>query len=146
MPATTGYTPGPVPCQPNSFPAPLDYAGMNGTVCAVSIHPATFNITQCCRSAVRVVDDCTQYCETKNQGNQAVDSNMFSNCVQAGNNGTFVSSMCGEYMNGTGVNASSPEAQTNTGSSLGSSLGLSSAGGLVVSLTLLAVGFQGLWM
>ena len=110
IPATTGYIPAPVSCYSNSFPGSLDYTGLNGTVCAISVPPATFNLTQCCQSPFRVFDNCTQFCETKRQGNMALDSSEFSNCVREGNNGTFLTSMCGEYMNGSSVNETQPGA------------------------------------
>lgn len=105
IPTTTGYTPGPVGCRAGSFHSALDYSGMDGTVCAVSISPADFDITQCCSGKVRVVDHCTQYCETASQGNLVMDSDQFSYCVQKGNDGYFVGSMCGEYESGKEINS-----------------------------------------
>ncbi|KAM0718470.1 hypothetical protein Q7P37_005540 [Cladosporium fusiforme] len=83
-------TPLPDMCSSNSFPN-LDYTGMSGLVCAVSIQPAFLNITSCCIGEIRVAaNNCTQYCNVK-------DGRDFNECTNDRYNSTglsFIYNLC----------------------------------------------------
>jgi hypothetical protein len=90
IPAPTSTITPTVPCAgiPN-----LNFTGLNGTVCAVSIPPSNIDISSCCSGSVRVENNCTQYCET--------DEDRFRTCLADANNGTFEGSLCQVVVNGS---------------------------------------------
>jgi hypothetical protein len=65
------------------FDAPEIYttAGMNGTVCAVTAHPSTLDVSCCCDDLERVNGNCLQFCEKS-------DGDGFKDCVNSGANTT----------------------------------------------------------
>lgn len=102
-PNATGTSPAVIGCMRNYIPS-VSTTGLNGTVCAVSVSPSFLNISSCCTSDVRVVDNCTQYCEASNE--------TFYNCVNDNpHTGLWIPTSC-DFVGGRN-NDTSPT--TNTG-------------------------------
>ncbi|KAF1835449.1 hypothetical protein BDW02DRAFT_288859 [Decorospora gaudefroyi] len=62
-------------CFSNTAPNGINVTGLTGQVCQVNIPPNEANITSCCNDGaeVRILNDCTQWCET--------DGDEFFGCV-----------------------------------------------------------------
>ncbi|KAF2747086.1 hypothetical protein M011DRAFT_467976 [Sporormia fimetaria CBS 119925] len=73
-----GAIPEQTACIPNSIRSlsPEELSGLNGRVCIMNISPDLVEINPCCKedAEVRVIDNCTQYCET--------DGRSFRKCVE----------------------------------------------------------------